>query len=359
MTNLDFSALRSAPRLLVEASLKPVQGERFQPTGFADLGAARYTLTDGTDMLLVESAQSVANRLEAAVWDDAKADLIDALHGLPYVRVAVNTKNGSLGTTTTLQESHRLNSAYLWSLTADKNLETFQQSLSAAVGVKIRKSKKDKAKEAEGEGGDEPTGILDMRKIARGLFKFDPNTVLHGAFLEKIDGRLRLARALSGFIEARKARVAESGGVKNDRVDPSGDSGQGFANVPFHRTEFVADSITAYFSLDLALLRGYGLGNDATDLLTALALLKMRRFLENGLRLRTACDFDVIGDLRVTRPAGLILPTTEALLAAMPSYITACKELFATPAITEVSGTYEKKSKKDKTAEGDEGEGEE
>lgn len=256
MTHLDFSALRSAPRLLVEASLKPVQGERFQPTGFADLGAARYTLTDGTDMLLVESAQSVANRLEAAVWDDAKADLIDMLHGLPYVRVVVNTKNGTLGTTTTLQESHRLNSAYLWSLSADKNLKAFQQALSAAVGVKIRKSKKDKAKEAEGEGGDEPNGILDMRKIARGLFKFDPNTVLHGAFLEKIDGRLRLARALSGFIEARKVRVAESGGVKNDRVDPSGDSGQGFANVPFHRTEFVADSITAYFNLDLALLRG-------------------------------------------------------------------------------------------------------
>lgn len=85
----------------------------------------------------------------------------------------------------------------------------------------------------------------------------------------------------------------------------------------------------------------------------------MRRFLENGLRLRTACDFDVIGDVRVTRPDGFSLPTTEALLAAMPGYIVACKDLFATPAITEVSGTYEKKSKKDKAAEGDESEGEE
>lgn len=354
MTNLDFSALRSASRLLLQAALKPVQGERFQPTGFADLGAARYTLTDGTEMLLVESAQSVANRLEAAVWDEASSDLLPELKGLPYVRIAVNTKNGSLGTTTTVQEPHRLNSAYLWSLAADKNLEAFQQELSAAVGVKIRKSKKEKAKDDDKEG-DEPNGILDMRKIARGLFKFDPNTVLHGTFLEKIDGRLRLARSLSGFIEARQVRVAESGGVKNDRVDPSGDSALGFANVPFHRTEFVADSITAYFNLDLALLRGYGLGEEAANLLTALALLKVRRFLEAGLRLRTACDFEVIGDVQVRRPNGFAIPTTEILLKAMPNLIAVCKGLFADPAITEVSGTYEKKSKKDKAAESDEG----
>lgn len=352
MTNLDFSALRSAPRLLLQATLKPVQGERFQPTGFADLGAAHYKLTDGTAMLLVESAQSMANRLEATVWDEANADLLPELKGLPYVRITVNTKNGLLGVTTTMHEAHRLNSAYLWSLTADKNLEEFQQALSAEVGVKIRKSKKEKAKDAEKES-DEPTGILDMRKISRGLFKFDPNTVLHGTFLEKIDGRLRLARSISGFIEARNVREAESGGVKNDRVDPSGDSALGFANVPFHRTEFVAEFITAYFNLDLALLRGYGLGHEATDLLTALALLKIRRFLENGLRLRTACDFDVIGEVQATRPAGFIVPTTEALLEAMPGYIAACKPLFADPAITDVSGTYEKKSKKDKTTESD------
>jgi len=358
MTHLDFSALRSAPRLLMEASLKPVQGERFQPTGFSDLGPAQYRLADGTDMLLVESAQSVANRLEAAVWDDAQGDLIDVLHGLPYVRVTVKTKNGPLGVTTTLHEPHRLNSGYLWTVAGDDSLEKFKQNLSDALGVKVRKSKKGKAKEADGEGGSEPTGILDIRKIARALFKFDPNTVLHGVFLEKIDGRLRLARALSGFIEARKVRVAESGGVKTDRIDPTGNPKPDFGMVPFHRTEFVADNITAYFSLDLALLRGYGLGDNPTNLLIALALLKVRRFLENGLRLRTACDFEVIGDMRVTRPTGFSLPTTEALLAAMPSYITACKDLFANPPITEVSGIYEKKSKKDKPAEGDLSEGE-
>ena len=56
-----FGGLKGAPRLLMEAELKPVQGARFQPTGFADLGAALYERPDGVRMVLVESAQSVAN----------------------------------------------------------------------------------------------------------------------------------------------------------------------------------------------------------------------------------------------------------------------------------------------------------
>ena len=59
-----FDQLNGIPRLLMHANLKPVQGDRFQPTGFADLGAAVYERPDGTRMLLVESAQSIANRLE-------------------------------------------------------------------------------------------------------------------------------------------------------------------------------------------------------------------------------------------------------------------------------------------------------
>ncbi len=64
MEELMFENLVNVPRLLLEAELKPVQGDRFQPTGFADLGAAVYERPDGKRMLLVESAQSIANRLE-------------------------------------------------------------------------------------------------------------------------------------------------------------------------------------------------------------------------------------------------------------------------------------------------------
>jgi len=35
---MDLEILRNEPRLLVEVNLKPLQGTRFQPTGFPDLG---------------------------------------------------------------------------------------------------------------------------------------------------------------------------------------------------------------------------------------------------------------------------------------------------------------------------------
>src|SRR4030042_1084434 len=104
---LDYEKLADAPRLLLEARLKPLQGDRFQPTGFADLGPARYTLADRTEMLLVDSAPTVANRMEAACRDEAADDLIADLRGLPYVRIDC----GKLGMTNTTRESHRLNSA--------------------------------------------------------------------------------------------------------------------------------------------------------------------------------------------------------------------------------------------------------
>jgi CRISPR-associated protein Csb1 len=125
---------------------------------------------------------------------------------------------------------------------------------------------------------DGPVSIAGLAKV---ICKYDINAVLHGVFIAKSNlagGRLRLTRALSGFIEARNVRPTESGGVKNDQVNPSGDTRQGFGNVPFHRTEFVAEDITAYFNLDLALLRGYGLPEEAVNLLIALALFKVQSF---------------------------------------------------------------------------------
>jgi hypothetical protein len=63
---------------------------------------------------------------------------------------------------------------------------------------------------------------------------------------------------ISGFIEAVEVQEAANGGVKNDHVDPKGDTSQGFGNVPFHRSEFTARKLIAYFNLDLAQLRGTG-----------------------------------------------------------------------------------------------------
>lgn len=312
--SIDYNKLSQTPRLLMEAELKPLQGHRFQPTGFADLGPARYTLPDGTEMLLIESAQSVANRLEMACWDQVNDDLIGDLQGLPYLRVKRAGSNGAL--TNSVLEAHRINSPYI--------LEGQDQSV-------LSKLKQDAA-------GFE-IGPVDISALARLILKYDPNAVIHGVFLAKSDlagGRLRLPRLLSGFIEASKVRPAESGGVKNDRVDPSGNTKQGFGNVPFHRTEFTGE-VKAYFNLDLALLRGYGLDETPTRLLITLSLFKVRRFLSTGLRLRTACDLEMKEQgLVVTRPEDFIVPDEADLLKECKDFIKKSKSYFANPAITEV-----------------------
>ena len=308
MSNLDLPA---SPRLLFSANLAPVQGRRFQPTGFPDLGAGVYSLPDGTEQLLVESAQSVANRLEAACWDDARADLVEPLTGLPYIRV--NDGHGNL-LTTSVQEAHRLNSPYV------ERTEFFEKTLKPAIGF------------------DEKRPVSRMALI-QALARFDVGCLLHGVFLESIAGVLRLPRALSGFIEAEGIGCVNSGGVKNDRVQAQKDeesgrtANEGFGNVPFHRTEFVAKSIVAYFNLDLEQLRGYRLGPELERLLYALSIFKVRNFLRSGLRLRTACDLEA-RSLDVKMPAGLSLPELADLVTVLPTLVAAAAKHFAAPPIT-------------------------
>lgn len=330
-------------RILIEADLWPVQGERFQPTGFPDLGPAVYRLPDGTQKLLVESPQSMANRLEAVCWDDARDDLVEELRGLPYVRIDL----GRFGVTSSILEFHRLNSPYIWELTGDGRRQRFQQEVYEALGVEGRRPARRGRGRAgqqagEAEEGPEVPGVVDVRRLAALCLRYDPNSIVHGVFLEKVAGRLRLPRALSSFIEATGVQPAESGGVKFDRVFPTADpdrgirSEEGFTNIPFPRTEFTAASITAYFNLDTALLASYGLPTEGERLVRALALWKVRRLLDGNLRLRTACDLEC-REVRVTRPAGETLPSRDELDAAVREAIESCTRagLFADPPVTE------------------------
>ena len=111
---IELEKLDDQPRLLMKAELKPVQGTRFQPTGFPDLGAASYQApgTNGQpiDVVLVESAQSMANRLEAVCWDKAEEQITPALNGMPYVHI--DLWNGE-DSTNSILEPHRLNSPYI------------------------------------------------------------------------------------------------------------------------------------------------------------------------------------------------------------------------------------------------------
>jgi CRISPR-associated protein Csb1 len=313
---IDLTMLDGAPRILAEAALRPVQTDRFQPTGFPDLGAAAYTLADGTEMLLVESAQSMANSAEAACWDEANAKLIDVLEGLPYVHVDILNGDTPVATTSSLLEAHRLNSPYVLDGVAPDGRK-FKDVFMEAAGYR-------------------PGQPVDRKKFLAATFRYDPSALLHGLFMSFVeDGRMRFPRAMSSFIEARGVRVAQSGGVKNDRVNPSGDAAKGFGNVPFARTEYTASSIGAFFNLDLRQIRSFGLAGEASRLLVLLALYKFRKLLSDGLRLRTACDF-AMERVRAMAPEGWDLPSLAALEEDLPRVIRECSGLFAAPPVTRV-----------------------
>ncbi|MBS0446697.1 MAG: type I-U CRISPR-associated protein Cas7 [Proteobacteria bacterium] len=286
---LDLSALSDAPRLLIEAHLDPLQGTRFQPTGFPEIGPAQYDGPCREPMLLVESTQSMANRLEAVCWDKVVDDWVAPLKGLSVVRV--NDKSGKPLTNSVL-EAHRINSEYI------ARMPGFEP---------IRKAM----------GYEKDRRFSVREQLVPVLLAYDINSLLHGVFLEEVAGVIRLPRAVSAFVEARNVTTASSGGVKVG-LEPGQKSGDG--NVIFARDEFVSPEIRAFFNVDLAQLRGYGLGDDVFQLLVALALFKVRAFLESGLRLRTACDLKCT-EVEVERPAGFALPTLADLAGALPALI--------------------------------------
>ena len=325
---IQWPKLEQTPRLLMQADLTPAQGRRFQPTGFPNLGAAVYDAPDRDGsrrrMALVESAASVANRLEAVCWDDAADAPHSVLTGMPYVSV---TLRDSGDTTNSMLEAHRLNSAYIM---LDND---FKERLRREANLPT----------------ETIPGRFDMAALARTVFRYDPGSVLHGVFLVNVSGVARLQRSLAGYIEATDVETADSGGVKNDRLAPSPkalkeiglnvSAEHGFGNVPFHRVEYTARTITAYFSLDLAQIRAYRLGEAAERFLVTLGLWKTRRFLDVGLRLRTACDLIVAEDLAAQRPAGFAIPPAAELEAELPGLIRDCAGagLFAEPAVTRLA----------------------
>jgi CRISPR-associated protein Csb1 len=299
--SIDLTKLNNHHDLLFEIPLKVRQGHRFQTTGFPDLGPAEFDTPEGR-ALLVESAQSMANRLEAVCWDESVNDLVEPLRGLSYVRVDIEEGGTRRYLTSSVTDSHRLNSPYILESKEKAFFDKLQQELGALA-----------------------KGPIDRKVLARKLLKYDAGSLIHGVFLAKeqlAGGRLRVARALTAFIEADGVKVAASGGSKQDHVDPTGkayDQGgaaKGFGHVPFPRDEYTAEKITLYASIDLAQIRGYGLEQDATKMLILLALYKLRAFVDSPMRLRTACTFELKngGDIESKNVSGFKLPSIKDLI---------------------------------------------
>lgn len=280
-------------RLRFETRLRPALGSVFQPTGFPDIGAAKFErfTEDGElqEALLVESVQSMANRLEATAWDSAANQPVELLAPLPYIRVHRKQAPEEFLTSSRL-EAHRLASAFIREseLDGQKMLNVIQERLGLAK--------------------DTP---LNRPAMARALMALDPFCLLHGVFFNQKEwyGQPRFPRAVSAVIEAYDVRQVVSGGRKADLVrhqldrnEQGGGTSEGYGSIPFHRIEWTAREIKAMFSVDVELLRSYGLGEEATELLVAIALWEIRSLLSRGLRLRTACDLELVDGIPAELP---------------------------------------------------------
>lgn len=307
-------------RVVIDASMELTNGSFFQPTGFPDIGACVFVDKEGRRRCLVESEQSLTNRLEAVCMQAPGTWRAPFDGKLPVVHVS--DVSGSL-LATNLTEPHRLSSSYVLEGTLDgdgnkeKNGNRLQDVLRAHLGV----------------SEDGKRWPLDKRaELSRVVFALDPAAMLHGfQFMQWSAVGLRQQRLLHARMEAVLAGDSDVhyGMVK---IDPFGDKPSGKHNNKgqsiAQKSRLVPESINATFELDVLGLRerwlvgekpepptdkdddekkkkrtdGLAQNVNAQKFLLALALWKIRQFLadqpaydartgqvERSLRLRSDC----------------------------------------------------------------------
>lgn len=260
-------------RLIVQADWRPLLNDRFQPTTFPNLGAAEYT-SQGETTLVVDSPQSMANRLEGLSWDEAAMRPRGPFQGLPYVEVRSAATGQYL--TSSRQEAHRLSGAWL---RGSKTVEG--QDWMAFLNERL------------GLAQDVP---LDWRRVCRAVSDLDPFSLTHGVFFSdaKIHGQPKIPRAITATMDALRAKSVTSGGVKKDAVGArnefTGGSGEGYGSIPYPRVEYTAEVIRSLFVLDVEQLRSYGLDAERTEILFLLGVWEIAQYVAKPRRHRTFCD---------------------------------------------------------------------
>lgn len=285
-----LAEMYACDRVLITARLEPTNGRFLQPTGFPDIGACIYRDGSGARRCLVESEQSMANRLEGVCTKDPGV-WVDELGHLPVIKVRDANGDALLGTNLTL--SHRIASSYVLEGTYDGG-QTVKALLEERFGLT--------------NGGD--SWPLDKREdLEKTVFALDPGALVHGfQFVQWKFVGLRQPRLLHARLEAELAEEPELhyGMVKIDSIEPESASQKG-ANkgqsiAAKSRIVPKTEGITATFEIDVLGLKCLTLTEDRKKSLLALALWKVGAFLDNrpafdarsrqigpALRLRTDC----------------------------------------------------------------------
>lgn len=308
---------RTRHRLVLQATLAPVSGDRFQPAGFPEIGHVIYKAprASGTteEVCIVDSAASMANHLEAVCHASPLAlELHEDLQGLPYVRCVTGDREEEERPTrlvvTSLSEGHRLASSYF--------LEGYVTQADGCVNWAVVQDKDGKGQrriqnERFGSRLTRDFGLRDLGKkthplptewweVFKTVFRLDPNSLVHGVMFPSLG--IKIPRALTVQHEATGAARVGSSGVKFDKLGKT-TSGQPIFAVD----EETAREIRATFILDLALVRSFGrttAGGDGTlqtmglsdrqkEFLIEFAFWKIHRLLSAPFRFRSNCDLQL------------------------------------------------------------------
>jgi CRISPR-associated protein Csb1 len=278
----------SKDRVIITAKLTLANGAFLQPTGFPDIGSCIYTDGDGKRRCLVESEQSMANRLES-VSMKSPGHWVDELKHVPVIEVH-DANNVLLATN--LTEPHRIASSYV--MEGKLNGSDVKTMLADKIGL---------------SGDNGASWPLDKRHCLEKLvFALDPAALLHGfQFVQWKFVGLRQTRLLSARLECVLADEPEVhyGMVKFDLIEPSSQgegTNKGQSIAAKSRVVAAKDGITATFDIDLLGLKSLALDEPQKKFLLALALWKIGALLSNkasfdarsrqtspALRLRADC----------------------------------------------------------------------
>ncbi len=310
-------------RVLLEATLEVANGGFLQPTGFPDIGPCLYVDGQGARRCLVESEQSMANRLEA-VCMEAPGVWREPLRGkLPLIRVKDAKTDRLLATNIT--EAHRVASSYVLEGVLQKDAKAKKAAKETAdakdtLGTRIAKKL---------SIGDGPWPLDGRENLSRLVFALDPAAILHGfQFMQWETVGLRQARIIHARLEATVPDEPEVhyGLVKVDGIEPGSSAakksnkGQSIG----HKMRLVPKQITATFELDVLALRERSLvakkeknaegketevddaaaSLEARRFLLALALWKIHRFLTDAPAFDPRTG-DVTGALRLRADCAL------------------------------------------------------
>ena len=327
----------------IKARLVPQDKDKpyIQPTGYPDIGACIFKDAEGKVRCLVESEQSMANRLEGVCMKDP-GEWIELWKALPLIKVQAP---GGEHIATNLTEPHRIASSYILEGEVGQSNTTFKDALWRAIGM-------------QGNPNEARLPLDGRVRLDSVIFSLDPSALLHGyQFVQTNFVGMRQPRILHARIEATLAGDEEMnyGMVKVDTIEPDAASqkgankGQSISGK--HRVLW--KDITAIFELDVLALKNLHLNQNQKKFLLGLALWKIGAFLSNypsfdprsrqtlgALHLRSDCrlkfqSFDKAPDgvSSLTQPADLIALVeqasndTRAFTESFSNYVPSFSEL--------------------------------